>query len=651
MEYTKTNLIDSLLLEDVSTSNNDLFSELEKGIYSALKTYSNVHRGRGHYSMVTTHLYEKAREIVLDYLGLNKSTYTVVFCTPRRAAILKKQFVPKSYYSISSREIGLSIGVVGLAVKKTTLPKGVPFQTGGGTAKLIAKDWIIWAKGADKFEAGTPAIINVIAFARALRMLKKYGLNTFKRAFPENKIVQELLYEDDLNQYTGHKLLDELRKTLIGHNLQVPTMHGLKPFINLDNSASTPTFKPVWNVFRQTWQLSEIQQKEIVNEVKSICAKSLGAPLTEYEVLFTSNTTEAINLAAENLGLNPEAGIETVVVNTLMEHSSNDLPWRFAAGHSIIHFPVDTDGFLDLNELEKLLDSYNQKGKYGNKRIRLLAVSGASNVLGVCNNVEAISRIVHQHGANLLVDAAQLVAHRKVDMEQSGIDFLAFSAHKVYAPFGCGALIARKGLLKFSPTEMEQIHSSGEENVAGIAALGKALLLLHRIGMDVIHDEEQALTKRAIRGMTQIHGLTIYGIKHTDSSKFDHKIGVVLFNLKNIIAHTVAKELAIRGGIGVRSGCHCAHMIIKQLLNVGPSLQRFQWLIQTTFPKISLPGLTRISFGIENTEDDVDHLIRVLDEIAGNTTKTNNKTPGLSKAEVNQQMKGFVKAAELRVYS
>ncbi len=135
-----------------------------------------------------------------------------------------------------------------------------------------------------------------------------------------------------------------------------------------------------------------------------------------------------------------------------------------------------------------------------------MAVSGASNVLGTCNDLAEISRIVHRYGARLLVDAAQLVAHRKVEMAGCGIDYLAFSAHKVYAPFGTGVLVARKGLLNFSPAELALIHSSGEENVGGIAALGKALVLLQRIGLDVIQEEEQALTGRALRGLAQDSG-------------------------------------------------------------------------------------------------------------------------------------------------
>ena len=150
-------------------------------------------------------------------------------------------------------------------------------------------------------------------------------------------------------------------------------------------------------------------------------------------------------------------------------------------------------------------------------------------------------------------------------MASSGIDYLAFSAHKAYAPFGTGVLVARKGLLAFSPAEMERIRSAGEENVGGIAALGKALVLLQRIGLDVIQEEEQALTARALRGLAQSPGIKIYGIANPESPSFARKGGVIPFDLKGVISHTVARRLAARGGIGVRSGCHCAHLTVKRM--------------------------------------------------------------------------------------
>jgi selenocysteine lyase/cysteine desulfurase len=245
-------------------------------------------------------------------------------------------------------------------------------------------------------------------------------------------------------------------------------------------------------------------------------------------VVFTSNTTEAINLVAESLSREAEPGVEAIVLNTFLEHNSNELPWRTVPGFSLIRLPVDAEGFVDLNELQMLLCAYNQQEQHGKERIKLVAVSGASNVLGSYNDLAEISRIVHRYGARLLVDAAQLVAHRKVAMEECGIDYLAFSAHKVYAPFGSGALVARKGLLKISPAELDLIRSSGEENVGGVAALGKALVLLQRIGLDVIQEEEQALTALALRGLAQIPGIRIHGVKDPGSPRFAQKGGVLL---------------------------------------------------------------------------------------------------------------------------
>jgi selenocysteine lyase/cysteine desulfurase len=384
----------------------------------------------------------------------------------------------------------------------------------------------------------------------------------------------------------------------------------------------------------------------------------LGAPLSDYDIIFTSNTTEAINLAAESLGRESDPDTEPVVITTLLEHSSNDLPWRMVPNHSLIRLSIDKEGFLDLNELEKLLIEYNLEGKHGKKRIRLVAVSGASNVLGTYNNLEEISRIVHQYGARLLVDAAQLVAHRKIDMEGTGIDYLAFSAHKVYAPFGSGALVVKKGLLHYSSVEMELIRSSGEENAGGIAALGKALVLLQRIGMDVIQAEEQAMTSTVIKGLAQIEGVKIIGVSDTTSPKFAERGAVVAYSLKDKISSGIAGELAMKGGIGIRFGCHCAHILVKHMLGVGPKLEKFQRLIVTVFPRLQLPGVLRVSMGIGNSEEEIDTFIRVFGEIAkkemgtkSNRNKVIYQRPGLNKTEVKKQMKDYVNAAAEKVYS
>jgi selenocysteine lyase/cysteine desulfurase len=622
----------------------DAFAELERGVQATLETYSNVHRGSGYNSLVTTQLYEQARDIVLDYLGLREDKYTIVFTTPRRAELLKARLKPKNYRCLSSEDLGLPLGVRALAIERSALPGGIPFQTGGGTARLVSPGWVIWARTPDKFEAGTPAIVNVIALARALRLIQQFGSNAFRNVSGEQQAANEILYHDELEQFSGRGLLTELQQTLIGRGVRVPTVDGDRPYINLDNGASTPTFKPIWEAVRQTWQQPWKVQQAIVREVKSICAEVLGAPLTAYDVIFTSNTTEAINLVAENLGREIERGSQPVVVNTILEHNSNELPWRTLHCCSLIRLPVDDDGFVNLNELEPLLRAYNEQGQHGQQRIELVTVSGASNVLGVYNDLAAISRIAHRYGARLLVDAAQLVAHRKVEVEACDIDYLAFSAHKVYAPFGSGALVARKGLLNFSPAELELIRSSGEENAGGIAALGKSLVLQQRIGFDVIQAEEQALTARALRGLKQIPGISVFGISDPDSPQFLHKGGVIVFRVEGLMANRVAQELSARGGIGVRSGCHCAHMLVKRLLHISSALERFQGVILTLFKQVSLPGLTRISLGLENSAEEIDTLLRVLRDIAA-------QPQSRSDAAVQRQMNDFARAVAQCVYT
>ncbi len=621
----------------------DAFTDLGSGVLTALETYSNVHRGSGLKSIVSTYLFEQAREIVLSYLGLNGNKYLVIFCSPKAEEAYKAIIEPESYQSVSSLEFGLSLGVRALAVKRNALPKGSPLWAGGGTATLVSPDWVIWANPPDRFEAGTPSIINVIAFARALCLIKQSGPNIFRDVASNEVTAVQILYRDEMEKYSGKELLEELRQTLIGYKLNVPTNEGSRPYLNLDNCASTPTFTPIWNAVFQTWRQPQQIQKEIINEVRSICLKTLSASMDEYELIFTSNTTEAINLAAQNFGLKPETGTEPVVLSTILEHTSNDLPWRLIPGISIERLSVDHEGFLDLNELDAHLSSYNRDGKHGNKRIRLMAMSGASNVLGSINDLEEISRIVHKYGALLFVDAAQLIAHRKVEIDKCRIDFLAFSAHKVYAPFGAGALICRKDLLNFNSLELEQVKTSGEENAGGIAALGKSLILLERIGFDLIRKEELALTVKLLNGLSKIEGLKIFGVKDSSSPRIDQKGGVVVFTVKGIMAPAVAKELAIRSGIGVRYGCHCAHILVKHILNVPPALERFQRILARLFPGLRFPGVTRVSLGIENTGEDIDTFINVINKIAMKTRLPNQK-------EIELQINDFIKNIAQIVY-
>lgn len=638
----------------MNLNTSEAIADLEKSVYAALENYSNVHRGSGHFSLATTHLFEKAREIVLDYLNLDKKNYLVIFSTPLAIDSLIGQMRGTDFQVVSSKDFGLPLAVRALALNKKILPKGNPILTGGGTTRLVSPDSVIWADAPDRFEPGTPAVINIIAFAKVLQLARKHGKDVFRNIGEVKDSGKETLFAEDFEGSSGHELLSKLRQTLIGKNTFVPTIYGEKPFINFDNAASTPTFEPVWNVFRKSLLIAVDVQQELIKEVKTVCTQFLGAGSSDYDVIFTSNTTEAINLAAEGLSNEFDEKTEPVLVSSLLEHSSNDLPWRTMKGFSVIRLSVDTLGFFDLKELESLLISYNKEHQFGKKRIKVVAISGASNVLGTFNHLSEVSRLTHQYGAHLFVDAAQLVAHRKIEMEKTGIDFLAFSAHKVYAPFGAGVLMAKKGLLNFNNEKMEKIESQGEENVGGIAALGKALILLQKIGFEIIQKEEQELTSLALRKMSAIPNLKIYGTKSPDSPQFGQKGGVIPFEIKNTMPKTVANALALQGGIGVRYGCHCAHILVKHILNIGPFIQRFQNVLLTLFPTLQLQGVVRISFGIENTSEEVETFIHTLKNFAkkpGNKQNSHDsKNFAVSKPEAIKQMDDFVGKVAERVF-
>jgi len=604
-------------------------TELERSVYVALETYSNVHRGTGYNSMVTTALYEKAREIILEYLNLDKDKYVVVFTTPLRSKRFLKKLKKTSFHIVSSKKIGLPLGIRAIAAKEKDFKKVALYHTGGGMISHVAAKAVVWAEIPEKFEAGTPNIINVIAFAKALLIIKHIANDFTKEQNSRNLSLEKILYTDNLLKYTGIDLLLKLRDQLVGYGLLIPIVEGKKPYVNFDNAASTPTFQPIWDAFRQTLNQSREIQQKIVQEVKKICADFLQAPLDLYETIFTSNTTEAINIAAQNAFLTFEENIKPVILNTKLEHHSNELPWRFIPGASLIRNPIHNDGFIHLRKLERLLQDYNEKHKHGKKRIKIVAVCGASNVLGSFNNLKAISRITHKYGAHLLVDAAQLVGHRRVKLTEIVIDYFAFSSHKLYAPFGTGVLMAKKKLLKFNQSELKAIKLSGEENAAGIAAMGKALLLLKRIGMNIVENYERKLTKIALEGLNTIKDIEIFGLQHTQSPKFNRKGGIIAFSMKKVPHNLVAKELTEEGGIGIRNGCFCAHILIQQLLKVNAFRTYGSILLAMLLPEMTdmiLPGIIRMSFGIENNEKEVKHFIQILKQISNKPRTLGQKT-------------------------
>jgi selenocysteine lyase/cysteine desulfurase len=276
--------------------------------------------------------------------------------------------------------------------------------------------------------------------------------------------------------------------------------------------------------------------------------------------------------------------------------------------------------------------------------------------------MKAISRIAHKYDARILVDGAQLVAHHSVNMDEWGIDYLALSGHKVYAPFGSGALVVRRDLICSERSELDKIRASGEENIVGITALGKAITLLQRVGMDVIRDSEKTLVRRLLQGMSGIQGIQVYGIGDPNSEKIDRKGGVVSFSLRCVPHNLVAKELSEMGGIGVRNGCFCAHLLVRRLLNVhaaGAFAANTGFILLPGLTRVTLPGLVRVSLGLENDSGDVDRLIMVLRKIVGSRISVINRllafnrngTPFLPRTSAQEQMEEYLETRVQKVYS
>jgi selenocysteine lyase/cysteine desulfurase len=655
--------ITSQLVDRTKASKSTLL-ELERRVYIAIQRYSNVHRGAGQHAQISTRLYESAREIVLEYFGLSHEEYVVIFGNRRSLSVVEYNVKKtESTYRIYSKDLGLPIGVGALVVKRIALPRGIPPQRGGGIVKLVSKNHVIWKDAPGRYEAGTPNILGTIMLAVALRMILDRRDSTLFLTDKESCPVKDILYKDELGTDSGATLLAKLRSTLTGSDTPVPTSKGLSPYVNFDSAASMPTFEPVWQVVRRTWRQSDSVQRAMIDEVRGVCLSFFNAPADQYELIYTQNATEGVNLVSESLKYSAagEHGTRLVVLNTGLEHNSNDLPWRHIPGVSLLRLPVDREGFIDLARFEQVLSDYNLQKRHGNKRVGLVAISACSNVVGTINDIERISSITHRCRAHCLVDAAQLAAHRRIDLEKWAVDYLVFSGHKLYAPFGAGALIYRRGSLKFDPDTWKQIRSSGCENAVGIAAMGKAMELLRRVGLDLIEQEEWRLTRSALHGLCQIAGVEVFGALEQNTERFDRRGPLLAFSLRKVHHNLVAKMLAEMGGIGVRSGCFCAHLFVKTIMGIR-HIQSFfsnlSMLVSQGPTSDALPGVLRVSFSIATTQRQVDSFIQLLKTIAGSPLPLISQffsrlyygTPILPKTAEQEKIIGLIDQVEREVY-
>jgi selenocysteine lyase/cysteine desulfurase len=637
----------------------DSFPKLEETAYLALQMYSNVHRGAGHNSLVSTRLFDQSRDVVLDYLDLPRRDFEVIFANLQRVKALTRLVGKGACQVITSQEIGLPMGVCAVAIRKEKLPKGIPYETGGGTVRVVSEDHVLWAGPPDRYEAGTPAILNIIIFARALQ-LHKQNPKVFTQKEGDLKKLLSLIKNPAPAGMRGESLLAWLKPRLVGRNVLVPTEMGKIPYTNLDNGASTPSFEPVWECFRQSLHIPESEYATLTREARKICLDFVGAPEKDFELVFISNTTEGLNTFARLVSASLPSGKEMLILNSLIEHNSNELPWRHTPGLNLIRLEADEDGFIDTARLEELLKAHNSQGSTGIP-VRWVSISGASNVLGALNDLESISAVTHKYGAKLLVDAAQLIAHRSIDMQTSGIDALVFSGHKVYAPYGSGALILRKTAFNLDQKMVSELKSSGEENVAGISGLAAVFSLLKRIGMDIVEEDERVLTLQLLDGLRNLPGVKVYGIRDGNHPQMHRRSGVVTLELGDTPFNIASNRLAEVGGVGVRSGCFCSHLLVKRLLKVGAFRARlvdFGFTFLSRFTKLVMPGLVRISIGLENTPEEIRHCLETVRKVISEKqpwynrmiARNHNGSPFFNSPPIAAVMEAYVDEIASRVF-
>ena len=423
------------------------------------------------------------------------------------------------------------------------------------------------------------------------------------------------------------------RSEVVGINQRVPLLDGrLTPYVNLDNAASTPALRAVMRtvdeflpfysgVHRGTGYKSRLSTK-VFEQAREIVGRFVGADPARDVVVFTKNATEAVNKLAHSLPMPPHA----VVLTTTLEHHSNDLPWRGRARTVAVR--CRPDGSLDIDHLDHLLRRHAG-------RIVLLAVSGASNVTGVVQPVHELAARVHAVGGRILVDAAQLVAHRPLDLrphdDPGHLDFVVMSAHKMYAPYGTGALIGPRNAFGPAPdhagggtvravtvdgvawADLPDREEAGSPNVLGAVAMAAAAQVLDDAGRAGIAAHEAELTRYAVGRLSAVPGLTIHGPAH-GSGGVD-RLGVLPFTVAGLDHALVAAILGYEHGVGVRSGCFCAQPYIAHLLQLDRA-GAASWVRQVgAGDKRGAPGMVRMSFGCYNDPSDVDRAVEGLERV------------------------------------
>jgi cysteine desulfurase/selenocysteine lyase len=426
------------------------------------------------------------------------------------------------------------------------------------------------------------------------------------------------------------------RSLFFGLDAETPLYGGdCCSYINLDNAASTPPLKAVQqamdgfltyysSVHRGTGFKSQLST-HAYEQSRQIVMQFLGADPAQFTCLFGKNTTEAINKLARRFPFTPE---RNVVITTTMEHHSNDLPWRAVA--ETLHVDVTPAGRLDEADLDAKLAAYGS-------RVALVAITGASNVTGYINPIHRLAEKAHRVGALFLADCAQLAPHRSVaclSLDDPGhLDFVAISAHKMYAPFGTGALVGRRDIFEEGDPDMRgggtveivtiddviwaeppDKEEAGSPNTVGAIALAAAIRRLESVGMAEVARHEAELTAYALQQLNSVPGIRIYG--DTSPECAPDRLGVIPFQLEGISHFLVASILGYEFGIGVRSGCFCAHPYILRLLGLNDGEAGAVRERMISGDRSDMPGLIRASFGLYNTLEEIDVFAEALKRIA-----------------------------------
>lgn len=396
-----------------------------------------------------------------------------------------------------------------------------------------------------------------------------------------------------------------------------------QPLIYLDHAASTHPPSPVLDVLRDFLEhsyanvhrgkhfLSQIASDHFEG-VRGEVLRFIGGSGTANVVVLCGNTTQALDLAAHVM-----ADVPGPTLVSLLEHHSNDLPHR--RGGRVVHVEVTAEGSLDYADLE---------AKLSREKPKLLALTGASNVTGYLPDLHRAAALAHAHGARILVDAAQLLAHAPLDVRPDGdpghLDFVAAAGHKAYAPFGTAFLFGPRSLFDAAPPYLPgggtvayvgreeavfksspERHEGGTPNIAGAVALSGALRFLSDLGMDAVREHERELLERLLDGLSTLSGVTVLGPPGAGD-----RIGVVAFTIEGVRHELAATVLNQEAAIAVRNGCFCAHPYLHHLLGLGDTAELRERLVRGD--ETGIPGAVRPSLGLFNNEEEVDALLRMV---------------------------------------